>query len=96
MNIFNNLPIEIQDIIYNQYLQKQRDYHIYQYKNRSNLLYINELKENLFNTHDCIVDNCIDSYSDIDEDTNTNEMEEDFYENSYEYFVYYYFRLNFK
>ena len=95
MNIIKNLPIEIQELIYNQYLEKQRDYHIYQYKNRIKLLYFDNLKENIEHINNFIVDSCFDSYSDIDENTDYDleEMEEDFYENTYLEFVDYYFKL---
>jgi hypothetical protein len=95
MNIINNLPIEIQDLIYNQYLEKQRDYHVYQYNYRIKLLYFDELKHNIEHINTFIVDECFDSYSDIDEnsDYDWNEMEEDFYENAYEDFVEFYFRI---
>jgi Leu/Phe-tRNA-protein transferase len=95
MNIMNNLPNEIQELIYNQYLEKQRDYYINQYKNRIKLLYIEELEDNIDCIDTAIVESCIDSYSDSEWiDTNINEIEEDLYENTYEYFIDYYFRNN--
>ncbi len=47
MNIIKNLSNDIQEIIYNEYLEKQRDYHINQYKNRIKLLYLDKLKDNI-------------------------------------------------
>jgi preprotein translocase subunit SecA len=95
MNIINNLPNEIQELIYNQYLEKQRDYHINQYKNRIKLLYFDKLKENIEHINTYIVDECFNSYSDLEEnsDYDLDEMEEDFNDNAYKCFVEYYFGL---
>ncbi len=39
MNIFKELPNDIQRIIYNEYLEKQREYHINNYNNIHNINY---------------------------------------------------------
>ena len=95
MNIIKNLPLEIQELIYNQYLEKQRDYHINQYKNRIKLLYFDKLKENIQHINTYIVDDCFNSYSDLDEnsDYDLEKMEEDFYDNAYKEFVETYLKL---
>ena len=60
MNIIKNLSNDIQELIYNQYLEKQRDYYVYQYNNRIKLLYFDKLKQNIEHINSFIVDDYFD------------------------------------
>ena len=98
MNTIKNLSNDIQELIYNQYLEKQRDYYVYQYNNRIKLLYFDKLKQNIEHINSFIVDDYFDklkTFIDIDREDEDilNKWEDNFNDKTYKYFVETYFRL---
>ena len=98
MNTIKNLSNDIQELIYNQYLEKQRDYYVYQYNNRIKLLYFDKLKQNIEHINSFIVDDYFDklkTFIDIDREDEDilNKWEDNFNDKTYKHFVETYFRL---
>jgi hypothetical protein len=67
MDIFKELPHDIQKIIYNDYLEKQREYHINNYSNPV-LPYMEELKKNQNYISDLLFETYMCGYEDDDEE----------------------------
>jgi len=86
-NKFKELPLDIQKIIYNDYLGKQREYHIDKYKyvyrleNNSKLPYLEELKRNQNHTNDLL----FETYIRLDEEELYDKINELFLEFYFEY-----------